>query len=133
MEKHKESFTGIYDKNGKMICNGDEVTVVDYNSYYKKPFPAIVVYKYGWKLKAVLNGLGENYDLYAWRNNIEVKNTNRESIYILYTMEELKAQYMRHMPTIFEKYEFYNLLNETFEKAFKLGQELLIQKQNEHI
>jgi hypothetical protein len=50
--RHKNKFTGILDKNGVKINNGDTVLVYHHNSYPKHPYNCTVVYKHGWKLKS---------------------------------------------------------------------------------
>lgn len=127
---HKNKFTGIYDRDGVPINNGDNVIVYHYNTHPHKPYKCKVVYKHGWKLKSSdKSGYGDNYDVYCWRSNIEVINSNNESIFELNSFQEVKDKWFsKNVPfTIIG--ESRKLIHKCFEEAFKLGQEL---KQEEY-
>ena len=128
-ESHLDKFTGIYDKNGVPIYNGDNVLVHHYNTYPKHPYKCKVIWKHGWVLKAEKEHEGSNYDVYAWRKAIEVLNTNNKSIYELNSYQEIKDKWFFKNVNFMITGEQRKLLHKCFEEAFKLGQEQL--KQNE--
>lgn len=123
---HKDKFTGIYDRNGIPIDNGDDVLVYHHNTYPKQPYKCKVIYKHGWKLKG---NEGDGYDVYAWRKNIEVVNTNNESIFELNSFQEIKDKWFSKNAPFSISGEPRKLLHKCFEEAFKLGQEI---KQQEY-
>ena len=119
---HLDKFTGIYDMNGKPICNGDKVTVHDNaaNKFKKEPIIGTVIWKNG---SYIFNGnYWCNYNIYAWRKSIEVLESNRESIYKNSNIDEL-----------LETWESENLnflitdrilIRKAFKEAFNLAQEI---------
>lgn len=120
-KSHKDKFTGIYDKNGIPICNGDDVLVHHYNTYPKHPFKCTVIWKHGWELRGKE---GDGYDVYAWRKTLEVLNTNKESIFELKKFEELKSKWFNKNVTFLVTGDERKLLHKCFDEAFKIGQEL---------
>lgn len=120
---HKDKFTGIYDRNGVPINNGDDVLVHHYNTHPKTPYKCKVVYKHGWVLKGK-EGYGNNYDVYAWRKAIEVVKSDNQSIFELKSYQEIKDKWFSKNVSFMIAGEQRKLLNRCFEEAFKLGQEL---------
>ena len=84
---HLDSFTGIYDMNGKPICNGDTIRVHDNDAFKKEPIVGTVIWKNGnYQFKG--NHWCE-YNIYAWRKSVEVLESGRESVYTGSTIDEL--------------------------------------------
>lgn len=124
--KPKEKYTGILDKNGVKINNGDDVLVYHYNTYPKHPYNCKVVYKHGWKLVSTdKTNYGKDYDVYAWRKAIEVIKTDNESIFLCDNFQELKDKWFSKNVSFMITGQERKLLHQCFEDAFKLGQEQL--------
>jgi hypothetical protein len=86
---HLDKFTGIYDMNGKPICNGDTIRVHDTDvvKFKKEPIVGTVIWKNGnYQFKG--NHWCE-YNIYAWRKSVEVLETDRESVFESSTIDEL--------------------------------------------
>jgi hypothetical protein len=128
MKSHRDKFTGIYDRNGVPINNGDDVLVHHYNTYPKHPYRCKVIYKHGWELKGK-ESEGNGYDVYAWRKAIEVVGTDNPSVFELKTYQEIKDKWFGKNVSFMISGEERKLLHKCFEEAFKLGQEL---KQEEY-
>ncbi len=120
-KSHLDKFTGIYDMNGVPICNGDKVRVhdTDLGKFKKEPIIGTIIWKNGnYQFKG---NAGFNYNIYAWKESIEVLETDRESVYETSTLDEL-----------LEEWESKNLnflihdrvnIRKAFRDAFILGQE----------
>jgi hypothetical protein len=81
---HLDSFTGIYDMNGVPICNGDTIRVYDSG---KEPIIGTVIWKNG---SYVFSGSHWcEYNIYAWRDEIEVLETDREPVFESSTIDDL--------------------------------------------
>jgi len=130
MSKHKDKFTGILDKNGVKINNGDNVLVYHYNSYPKHPYNCKVIYKRGWKLIST-DGTnnGKDYCVESWRKSIEVVGSG-ESVFITNSYEEIKDKWFQKNVSFLITGEQRKLLHKCFEEAFKLGQEQLYNSLN---
>jgi len=124
---HKDKYTGILDKNGVKIHNGDEVLVHHHNTYPKHPYSCKVIYKHGWKLKADKKYEGDDFDVYAWRKSIEVIKTDNASVFEFNSFEELKDKWFQQNIGFTITGEQRKLLYQCFDDAFKLGQEQLKQ------
>jgi hypothetical protein len=88
-KSHLDKFTGIYDMNGVPICNGDKVRIhdTDLGKFKKEPIIGTVIWKNGnYQFKG---NVGFNYNIYAWRHNVEVLETDRESIYATSDLDEM--------------------------------------------
>jgi len=86
---HLDKFIGIYDMNGKPICNGDKIRVHDNDAvkFKKEPIVGTVIWKNGnYQFKG--NHWCE-YNIYAWRKSVEVLESSRESVYESSTIDEL--------------------------------------------
>jgi hypothetical protein len=86
---HSDKFIGIYDMNGKPICNGDKIRVHDNDAvkFKKEPIVGTVIWKNGnYQFKG--NHWCE-YNIYAWRKSVEVLESSRESVYESSTIDEL--------------------------------------------
>jgi len=125
-KSHKDKFTGIYDRNGIPINNGDDVLVHHYNTYPKHPYKCKVIWKHGWILKGKE---GNGYNVYAWREAIEVVKSDNPSIFELKSFEDVKSKWFGKNVGFMIAGEQRKLLIQCFEEAFKLGQEL---KQEEY-
>ena len=129
-KSHKDKFTGIYDRNGVPINNGDDVLVHHYNTYPKHPYKCKVMWKHGWVLKSLdKSGQGSDYNVYAWRHAIEVTKTGNKSIFELKSFQDVKDKWFSKNAPFTVSGEERKLLHKCFEEAFKLGQEL---KQEEY-
>lgn len=124
---HKDKYTGILDRNGVKINNGDDVLVYHHNTYPKHPYKCKVIYKHGWKLKGIEKYEGDGFDVYAWRKSIEVVKTNNESIFEINSFEELKDKWFQSNIGFTIAGEERKLFHKCFEDAFKLGQEQIKQ------
>lgn len=122
-KSHKDKFTGIYDRNGIPIKNGDDVLVYHFNTYPQHPYKCKVIYKHGWKLKGK-DGYGNNYDVHAWRKSIEVTKSDNPSIFELKSFQEVKDKWFSKNVSFLVNGEQRKLIHKCFEDAFKLGQEL---------
>ena len=122
-KSHKDKFTGIYDRNGVPINNGDDILVHHYNSYPKHPYKCKVIYKHGWILKGK-ESEGNGYDVDAWRKAIEVIKSDNPSIFESKSFEDIKSKWFRKNVGFMIAGEQRKLLDLCFEEAFKLGQEL---------
>lgn len=120
---HKDKFTGIHDRNGVPINNGDDVLVHHYNTYPKYQYKCKVIYKHGWVLKGK-ESEGNGYDVYAWRKAIEVVKSDNPSIFELKSFEDIKRKWFRVNVSFMVAGEQRKLVEKCFEEAFKLGQEL---------
>lgn len=81
---HLDKFTSIHDMNGVPICNGDTIRVYDSG---EEPIIGTVIWKNG---SYVFDGTHWcEYNIYAWRDKIEVLETDRPSIYKESTINEL--------------------------------------------
>lgn len=65
---HRSVFTGILDMNGNRIYNGSKVHVHDHPEIYKKNDGIVIWRKGNYEVK----GTYHQYNVYAWRKNIEV-------------------------------------------------------------
>lgn len=127
--RHTNKFTGILDKNGVKINNGDDVLVYHHNSYPKHPYKCKVIYKHAWKLKSTDDSkYGTDYDVHAWRKSIEVVSTNNESVFEFNNFNELKEDWFHRNVNIMVSLKERQLLYKCFEEAYKLGQEEIITK-----
>jgi len=87
---HLDKFTSIHDMNGVPICNGDTIRVYDSG---KEPIIGTVIWKNG---SYVFDGTHWcEYNIYAWRDKIEVLETDRPSIYKESTINELLESWER--------------------------------------
>jgi hypothetical protein len=89
---HLDKFTGIYDMNGKPICNGDKIRVHDNDAmkFKKGPIVGTVIWKNGnYQFKG--NHWCE-YNIYAWRKSVEVLESGRESVYENSTIDEWESK-----------------------------------------
>lgn len=130
-KSHKDKFTGIYDRNGVPINNGDDVLVYHYNTYPKHPYKCKVIWKHGWVLKSSDKSReGDNYVVNAWRKVIEVVKTDNQSIFELTSFEEVKTEWFSKNVSFTVSGEERKMLHKCFEEAFKLGQELRQQDYN---
>ena len=124
--KHKNKYTGILDKNGVKINNGDDVLVYHHNSYPKNPYYCKVVYKHGWKLISTDgSNQGKDFDVYCWRKSIEVVKTENESVFVTLSYQEIKDKWFHRNVSFLITGEERKLLHKCFEEAYKLGQEQL--------
>lgn len=120
---HRDKFTGIYDRNGIPINNGDDILVYHQNSHPKHPYKCKVIWKHGWVLKGK-ESKGNNYDVYSWRKSIEVAKTDNKSIFELKSFEDIKQRWFSGNVSFMVTGEQRRLVEKCFEEAFKLGQEL---------
>lgn len=127
-KSHKDKFTGVYDRNGIPINNGDDVFVHHYNTYPKYPYKCKVIWKHGWVLKGK-EGEGNNYNVHYWRKAIEVVKTDNKSIFELESFDEIKNKWFSKNVNFIMSVENRRLVDKCFDEAFKLGQEL---KQKEY-
>ncbi len=87
---HRDKFTGIFDKNGVPIMNGDKINVLDDFHMKRGRNAGTVAWKNG---NYYCKGTSCEYNIYAWRKKIVVIFSDRPSIYEESTFQEAAEEY----------------------------------------
>lgn len=114
-KSHLNVFTGIFDMKGNPINNGSTIQVHDTGAKLRGDVP--IIGKVIWK-----NGSYQfkgnhwcNYNIYAWRKNIEVIDTESTPVFESNTLDELYEEWSRKNMTFLTKER------KLIEKAYKDG------------
>ena len=119
-KNHNDLFTGILDMNGVPILKGSKIKI--HHPYTRQG--GCVIWKEGNYCCSE-----SNYNIFAWRKNIEVLESKIESLFHKEDMEKTMEY--------FERVEFGVLtpveLRQIFKKAFRLGYESAIEHNTKSI
>lgn len=112
-EGHKDKFTGIFDKNGVPIMNGDLISVIDdYHMKLGRNVGTVIWKNGGYECE----GTATAYNIWAWRKSIVVQKTDRPSVHRDMTIAEIGEYYARRAAPALKKLNSYDVL-----KAFQEG------------
>ena len=112
-EGHRDKFTGIFDKEGVPIMNGDHITIIDDYHMRKGKNVGIVAWKNG---SYYSKGTATAYNIHAWRKSITVVLTDRPSIYEEMSFEEASEKYGRKAAPVMKVLNQFHIID-----AFRAG------------
>ena len=110
---YKDKFTGIFDKHGVPIMNGDAIAVLDEYPMKQGTNTGTVIWKNG---SYQCEGAAFDYNIWAWRKSIVITHTDRPSIYRDMLIPEAAEVYGRKACPALKKVNSYDVI-----KAFQEG------------